>query len=256
MFKRFRSLILKVLIDHKVIQVKMYPFNFIPLQHEEVYCVIDIGANIGSISLAALRSFPNANVYAFEPLSELIPVITDKCARYSDRLYIKNIALGEVAQNLTINISNSPAASSFKPRAKSYIQQNPCIKTLSRREIRVEKLDDQENLITPDVVKIDVEGFEYEVIRGGAQLLSKAKCIIIEISLCNDQDVQNQAFLRIYTELHNLGFFFYGLYDYYYAKGKSNIASGASQFDAIFMNRRSRELAMPGLYSNTNQAIS
>jgi hypothetical protein len=86
----------------------------------------------------------------------------------------------------------------------------------SREEnIFIRKLDDlQEDLVLarPLLIKIDVQGFEKEVIRGGIETIKQADLIIIEttfVELYNAQPLYHE----IYIFLYELGFIFKGNFE-------------------------------------------
>lgn len=71
-------------------------------------------------------------------------------------------------------------------------------------KVNVETLDSYN--INPSVIKIDVEGFEYFVLKGGIKSLinETLKCIIIELNESGEKYGQNQ--IEIFEYLISLGF--------------------------------------------------
>ena len=134
---------------------------------------IDVGANVGHYSLLA-AGLCNCNVMAFEP----IPLTFSKLNRnvklnnLSHKLKTYNIGIGDenIYLNFTVNndVMNSVALE----------HETDIVK------IKVKKLDDILKDKSPVFLKIDVEGFEYFVLKGASKTLSNAslKYIIIEMN--------------------------------------------------------------------------
>ena len=139
---------------------------------------IDIGANIGFYSLIASNYFDH--VFSFEPVSfnhkKLIININHN--------NIKNItpikkALGEKQEEMMmfLNPQNDGGNSLLDKKGKSWRISN-----LTER-VTVDTLDKVANFKNVSLIKIDVEGFEEFVIKGGKKLLNKQKpTIFLEVN--------------------------------------------------------------------------
>jgi len=131
--------------------------------------LIDIGGNIGLISLAVSKTCNQSEVYCFEPEPDTFQILLDNIALNNNtRIHPYNIALGAEESNGIIysklNISRGSASLIGEPDDKN-----------KGKKIEIQTLD---NFIsTNDVnsigmIKIDVEGWENEVIQGAKDLLS------------------------------------------------------------------------------------
>ena len=89
-------------------------------------------------------------------------------------------------------------------------------------------LNENRNLL----VKIDVQGFEKQVIEGGKNVLSKARIIILEVSY-EPLYLGQPTFKEIYDELYSLGFEFHGNIEYLRNPKDLSIL----QSDALFIRR-------------------
>ena len=134
-------------------------------------CVLDIGANIGVMSLLLAKCVgPTGSVHAFEPNPLIRRLLAQSVARNSLRnIEIHDFALGnEEGQTLTLAVpaGNSGAATLKKGRSHQSWQTVPVqIRTLSN-------FARDSGLGPVRLVKIDVEGFESEVLAGGASWLT------------------------------------------------------------------------------------
>ncbi|MBC7888060.1 MAG: FkbM family methyltransferase [Ferruginibacter sp.] len=133
---------------------------------------IDIGANQGHILMEIVAAAPMGKHFAFEPIPHLY---TSLKKRFSKNTTVYNYALSSKKGSNTFNYyPGRPAVSGFRERNK-LIGQEPTLLS-----VRMEKLDDliPENLKI-DLVKIDVEGAEYEVLLGAVRVLQKNKPLVL-----------------------------------------------------------------------------
>src|SRR5699024_3605400 len=134
----------------------------------------DIGSNIGLTSL--LFSSLAAQVYSFEPSPTTFKILKENLLRAkAENVEAINIGLGEQQERMTITFAANNRSGGFISdkikHKKEYITE----------EIQIEILDNffYEKINRFDFVKIDVEGFESSVIRGGLNLIKKYKPIVI-----------------------------------------------------------------------------
>ena len=144
--------------------------------------VMDIGANIGIMTVPIALKVRNAQVYAFEP----VPTNVKALKRIVNYFKLKNVkifetALGEQAGELKMVM---PVTNNVKMQGLSHVLEDNSNDPLSQGEVfsvPVQKLDDIAELKAADkitAIKIDVENFEYYVLKGGEALLRKHKPII------------------------------------------------------------------------------
>lgn len=134
---------------------------------------IDVGCHKGEILEDILRLAPNGSHIAFEP----IPDFYDKLKqRYKGRAKVLPYALSDKTGKSSFQyVRNAPAYSGIEKR--KYDVNKPEIEEI---EVELKTLDE----IIPesqkiDFVKIDVEGGEFDVLKGGKKILSKNKPTII-----------------------------------------------------------------------------
>lgn len=133
---------------------------------------IDIGANQGHILMEIVAAAPAGKHYAFEPIPDLYTLLTK---RFSKNTTVYNYALSSKKGSTTFNYyPGRPAVSGFRQRNKQ-IGQEPTLLS-----VQMEKLDDliPDNLKI-DLIKIDVEGAEYEVLLGAMKVLQKNKPLVL-----------------------------------------------------------------------------
>jgi FkbM family methyltransferase len=141
--------------------------------------VLDIGANIGyyTIPIAKKIFALNGYVHAFEPVEENFSSLL-KAAEKNDvakNVVLNKFALGDYNGNIEIikteKGKSSNAVLSFND--KNY--ENG----LTKETIEIKMLDDYINKVSRcDFIKVDIEGAEYFLIKGGRKFIEKFKPVI------------------------------------------------------------------------------
>lgn len=124
---------------------------------------IDIGANVGLWSRELCKCFDT--VIAFEPVQEFVDCLKKNVP--DSNLDIRNLALGD--QDTTVDIIINPHNTGH-----SYVNTN----TFGTGTITMTRLDSLE-FSRIDYIKIDVEGYETQIVAGAEQTLKKHKPIIM-----------------------------------------------------------------------------
>src|SRR5687768_7252535 len=144
--------------------------------------VMDIGANIGIMTVPIAMKVKNAQVYAFEPVPTNVKALKRIVNHYKlNNVKIFETALGEEAGELKMVM---PVSDKVKMQGLSHVLEGDANDALNQGDIfsvPVRKLDDIEELKAAEkinAIKIDVENFEYYVLKGGEALLRKHKPII------------------------------------------------------------------------------
>lgn len=153
----------------------------------DVSTVIDIGANSGQFARYISTIFPKAKLYCYEPLPSPFSVLYDWALGQQGRVKVFNIALGEKESeaDMYYHIEHSPS-SSFLSSTTACETLYPFTKAQKTITVQISTLDEQlinVSLQGSILVKMDVQGYEDRVIRGGRAILSKASACILEINL-------------------------------------------------------------------------
>lgn len=150
--------------------------------------ILDIGAHTGGWSRTVRAIFPQASIYAFEPLPDSYQVCTH-LMKAQTKFKAFNVALGDRNGTTAFHKSSFRPASSILKISEGMRSVIPTREAESSEIIEVElkRLDSLVDEIplslpAPMLVKIDVQGYEDHIIRGGMITLSKADVVIIETS--------------------------------------------------------------------------
>jgi FkbM family methyltransferase len=146
--------------------------------------VIDVGANKGQFSLISYHCFPDAQIYSFEPLPQPAKKFSS-IFHNIDNITLYQTAIGPQSGNIIIHVSAKEDSSSLLPI--SSMQERLFPGTLeSRTEIikagPLSKYISQDKIISPALLKIDVQGYELETLRGCEELLCQFSYVYVECS--------------------------------------------------------------------------
>jgi FkbM family methyltransferase len=196
--------------------------------------VIDIGANDGQFASESSQVFTSSSYHCFEPIPSVFTSLKNRFDNNSS-FHFYNFALGSEDGTGTINLNEYSPSSSILEMEKLHKDSFEFTKNSSKQDIVIKRLDDFIDVIRPTthtMVKIDVQGYEMQVLLGGASFIKLSKVVIIEMSfeqLYKDQPLFNE----VYTELYNLGFSYHGNLEQLTSPATNEIL----QADCIFVNR-------------------
>jgi len=142
--------------------------------------LIDVGSNKGQFGLLTRKFFPDIKIHSFEPQIEELNI--QKKNLGSNNINYYNFALGseEKISNLYIT-ERKDSSSLLKPietNSKKYLAKE--IRKISVK--RLDKLPGLNNIERPSILKLDVQGFELEVLKGSNEILNFIDYIITEVS--------------------------------------------------------------------------
>jgi FkbM family methyltransferase len=173
--------------------------------------ILDIGANRGMFTKTSHYVFPDAKIYAFEPLANCYAEL--KALKTSiPNLETYEVALSDHAGETVIHKSNYDYSSSLLVMGELHKDAFPHTTGVITESIRMENLDGilgEKELQRPMLMKIDVQGYEKFVLDGAVQTLNRCDVIICEMSvlaLYKDQAL----FHDIYIQLIGAGFKYAG----------------------------------------------
>jgi FkbM family methyltransferase len=143
--------------------------------------VLDIGANVGVYSLLMARWVgPSGKVYAFEPAPQTLQDLRAHVAmnKMSERIEVVGQALSDQKGEAVFYAHSVSGENSLNPGFAKRLSEAQALK------VPVTTVDDfcESNNIAPTLLKIDVEGFEFHVLRGAQKTLFRHRpSLVIEM---------------------------------------------------------------------------
>lgn len=195
--------------------------------------IIDVGANSGQFSKVATHFYPNAHIDAFEPLPNLYSKV-EKLFLNNSNSKTYNLALGNETGSIKFNKNAYGHISSVLEISKDNIHYPKQENDLSQIEVAIETLDNMyhDRLFNKGktLLKLDVQGYELEVLKGGTETLKRIDYVIIEANL--EKLYKDQpTFSEMNTYLMSKGFELDGMLDF-------NLGVGNKYIEVDFLYRK------------------
>lgn len=204
------------------------------LKEMNIHTVLDIGANEGQFALMIRKLLPDTAICSFEPIPDCYSKLIAQFGR--DKAFKGfNVAIGDKEELIEMNINDFSPSSSLLEIDELHVENFKHTAHSEKQQIQVKTLDGlctSLNLAKPYMVKIDTQGYEDKVIKGGQAVLAGAKVIFVELSyksLYKEQSLFND----VYNLLYDLGFEYRGNFE----DLLSPVNGEVLQSDGIFINK-------------------
>lgn len=150
--------------------------------------ILDVGANTGSWSRMAKKIFTNASFCLIEPQIEMKGHLENFCSEFTNSVYFLAGA-GAKKETLTFTVWDDLAGSSFLPLPDENLKNKG-----KQRDIEILTIDDlidASKINMPELIKLDIQGFELEALKGAAKTFGYTEVYILEVSLFAFGNMQN-----------------------------------------------------------------
>jgi FkbM family methyltransferase len=180
-------------------------------------CIIDGGAHVGQTALDFADAFPEARIFSFEPAPDTFAELCRNTQPYPNIKPI-NAALGEENSVAVLHVNNDSQTNSLLEISEEAHQWLPAekIEMLRTVEVPVYSLDQfvRDQVAQPvDLLKLDVQGYEFKVLRGAATLLAQASLPLVYLEICFVSYYQEQTSLpELYRLLYDYGYRLVSIY--------------------------------------------
>ena len=170
-------------------------------------CVFDIGSNCGYVSKEIISQGYSGQLVLFEPISNLLSLSVRLLSEYKNKKFFVNAALGDKDSELSLvlpNDNNIGWITAIKEKTKS---QNII-------EVTQEKTSKFITKFYPDFCKIDVEGYEYFILKEFIEFINKdyKPSFLVEIGFGNSNPYWKQ-FVNLLKQFFSKGYYFYSITD-------------------------------------------
>ncbi|MDJ0688930.1 MAG: FkbM family methyltransferase [Xenococcaceae cyanobacterium MO_188.B32] len=134
----------------------------------------------GDWSRMAKKIFPDANCFLIEPLAEMESFMEKFCEENPGSQYFL-VGAGAEIKELTFTVQDRLSGSNFLYKESAQLKAQD--KQRRVKVISIDSLIDSNQIDMPQLAKLDVQGFELEVLRGGKKLFGFVDIFILEVSL-------------------------------------------------------------------------
>jgi FkbM family methyltransferase len=199
--------------------------------------VFDVGANVGDMTMSMCKLFPDATVHAFEPYSKTFETLRARveASPYRDRVRLHNFGFYDKRGTAPLHVTSFHGANSLVSISSAYHVFNPHVREEDLEDVQLVRLDDfvgESGIGHIDLMKVDVEGAEFEVFAGGVRTLSSMiDTIICEMSFARFPRERGE-YIRVCQVLQECGFAPAEIYDV--AQGDTGDQWRLAQFDCVF----------------------
>ena len=155
--------------------------------------VFDVGGHKGETLDLLLKNFKINNIYSFEPSNLSFEILSQKSMllrkKYSKtNIFLENAAVGETSKNIDFNFLNETSSSTIKSlniNSNYYKKKENFFGKLVNKKIKIKQIEFNEYLSQKDIkkidlLKIDTEGYEFEVLKGLKEQISNISIILFE----------------------------------------------------------------------------
>jgi FkbM family methyltransferase len=176
----------------------------------KVATIIDVGANAGQWLKAVNPRNINGTVWCFEPL-EIPYKELEKSAKSYPNVKVFKLAFSDFAGSSEMFVASNGGASSSINAPTKHLKLHSAIEFSKKEMINVVTIDEffsKHELLLPVYLKIDAQGHEWNVINGGAKILTNIAVIELESSM-TAQYQGEKAHHALINELTKSGFIYY-----------------------------------------------
>jgi FkbM family methyltransferase len=187
--------------------------------------IFDVGANVGEFTQNSIKKFPDSDIYCFEPSKSTFDKLKNNFGKVS-RVHFHKIALsnieGELPFTKDYNLCNSLVVKKTSDKTnRSNDKLDIRMRALSGENIETETVKTktidsfcQENDISKiDLLKIDTEGFDFEVLQGAKKALKNKDIGFIYTELTFSRDTNK--FSNVFQVIEFLWDFDYEVFRIY-----------------------------------------
>lgn len=171
--------------------------------------VIDVGANVGQFAVACAKLFPSVAVHSFEPIPDCVGKLNRNVKRLSG-VHVYSVALGEHSGDVMFHVNSHRHSSSVLTLGERHRCAFPYAREIATIKVPLSTLDLEMasvSLERPVLLKLDVQGYESQVLEGAPETLKRVDYILLEASFRPLYEGE-RTFMEIARTLEKQGFEF------------------------------------------------
>lgn len=161
--------------------------------------ILDIGANVGQFHKRCKQVFPDSYVFSIEASEDCEKHLKEITPNYYIGLLSKDNSQYDFYSRK--DDSMGTGNSIYRELTRFYSDDN--LDIIKKQGIRLDDLFEHD--VPFDLIKIDTQGSELDIIRGGMQICKKAKGLILEVSITQYND-NAPLYDEVMEFVNNMGF--------------------------------------------------
>lgn len=171
--------------------------------------LFDVGANTGQTLRGLLKYAPRAQIHSFEPGNRAFSMLSAEFGGQSN-VHLHKVALGSRIATLPLLTRDDSELNTFVGADFA----DPA-STQQTEVVTVDSIVAEHNISHLDLLKVDVQGWEMEVVRGAGRLIRDHNLIFILAEMAfRSEETEMQQFCELHTCLTGQGFVLSGMYDW------------------------------------------
>ena len=175
------------------------------IKNDENIILLDVGGNSGYWAELFLKYYPNTHSFSFEPVIEMFTMYKNRF-KSNTKINVFNVALGEANSVQEINVAKGFGLTSFHQYGDFLSSKNQYFE--KKESVKIETLESYKDQILLEkgnikkiISKIDVQGFEINVLKGAKEILHHIDIMIIECSFVKEFEGCPPTFSEIVSTL-------------------------------------------------------
>ena len=166
--------------------------------------ILDVGANIGGMTADYAAAFPHAQIHSFEPFSEPADKLRERFANLS-RVQVHELAVAAQTGTQHFHTNLTETTNSLLPVEADAVNAwggrltatgpGVTVKTTT-----IDEFCNQHAITTIDLLKLDIQGGEFEALKGAERMLADGRIQLIFCEIILEKCYQGQQPLWAYIE--------------------------------------------------------
>ena len=161
------------------------------IDHFEIRTILDIGANVGQYIEGVVRHGYKGQIYSFEPIPSVFQKLSRESKKYPN-VKTFNLGVGSKETEIMMNIAENFASSSILNVGEVSLAAEPKTRTTHQEKIKITTIDsffmNNKPFHKEILLKLDIQGYELEALKGAMQSLPSIKLIQTEMSFTSLYD--------------------------------------------------------------------
>jgi FkbM family methyltransferase len=156
------------------------------LNHFKIRTVLDVGANAGQYAQGLYDHGYDGKIHSFEPIGSVYKSLAEKASARKSQWTTVNSGMGAKEEEVPMNISENFVSSSVLKITESTVNVQQDTRITHTEMIRLTTVDNflqkQKEIAKPLWLKLDVQGYELEVLKGAERSIADISVVQAELS--------------------------------------------------------------------------